>query len=170
MGVTRIIQEKIMPEKISPPQPPRGLSRFLFRLPIWLYRFRLGWLMGGRFLLLNHIGRKSGQPHQTVLEVVRHDKQTDTYIIASGFGEGSDWYRNLLKRPQVTIQVGSRKLAVVAERLSPPEGAAEMTDYAHRHPTAARNLARFMGYGVNGSEEDYAEVGKLVPFVALRPQ
>lgn len=159
-----------MPEKIGPSQPPRGLMRFLFRLPIWLYRFRLGWLLGGRFLLLNHIGRKSGQSRQTVLEVVRHDRQTDTYIVASGFGEGSDWYRNLLKRPQVTIQVGSRKLAVVAERLSPPEGATEMVEYARRHPAAARNLARLMGYRVDGSEEDYAELGELIPFVALRPQ
>jgi hypothetical protein len=63
---------------------PRGLARLAFRLPIWLYHLRLGWLLGDRVLLLTHIGRKSGLPRQAVIEVVRHDPASDTYIIASG--------------------------------------------------------------------------------------
>jgi hypothetical protein len=39
--------------------PPRGLARLAFRLPIWLYRLRLGWLLGDRFLLLTHIGGRA---------------------------------------------------------------------------------------------------------------
>jgi deazaflavin-dependent oxidoreductase (nitroreductase family) len=159
-----------MPEKIDHPQPPRGFNRFLYRLPIWLYRVRLGWLLGRRFLLLNHIGRTSGLPRQAVLEVVRHDKESGAYLIASGFGERSHWYRNLLKTPEVTIQVGNQKLDVVAESLSTAEGAAEMVDYARRHPTAARNLAHLMGYRVDGSEKDYHTLGEVIPFVVLRPR
>ena len=49
---------------------PRGLACLAFRLPIGLYRLRLGWLLGDR-LLLTHIGRKSGLPRQAVIEVVR---------------------------------------------------------------------------------------------------
>jgi hypothetical protein len=30
---------------------PHGLLRFGLRLPIWLYRLHLGWLLGNRFLL-----------------------------------------------------------------------------------------------------------------------
>ena len=54
-------------------QPPAGLTRFLFRVPIHLYRLRLGWLFGSRLLLLNHIGRVSGKPRQTILEVAERD-------------------------------------------------------------------------------------------------
>jgi hypothetical protein len=75
-----------MPEKISEPKLPRGLSRLACRLPIWLYRAGLGWVMGYRFRYLTHIGRKSGQPRHTVLEVVRYDKATSTCIVASGWG------------------------------------------------------------------------------------
>lgn len=32
-------------------------SRRLMRAPIWLYRARLGGLLGGRLLMLEHIGR-----------------------------------------------------------------------------------------------------------------
>ena len=158
-----------MPQKISNPQPPTGFKRILFRLPIWLYKAHLGWLLGKRFLLLNHIGRKSGLPRQVVLEVVRFDQETSTYIIASGFGETSQWYQNLLQQPQVTIQIGSKNYQMAAKFLSTREGAAEMVNYAQRHPSAAKNLPQLMGYRVDGTEEDYAEFGKLIPFVALQP-
>jgi deazaflavin-dependent oxidoreductase (nitroreductase family) len=103
-----------MPEKVNDVRPPSGLNALLFRLPIGLYRMGLGRLLGGRFLLINHIGRKSGQVRQAVVEVVRHDKETDSYIVAAGFGPQSHWHQNLRHRPEVTIQVGRRKLAVPA--------------------------------------------------------
>jgi deazaflavin-dependent oxidoreductase (nitroreductase family) len=150
---------------------PRGLLRWFFRIPIWFYRLGLGWLLGSRFLLLHHIGRKSGLPRQTVLEVVNYDKATDTYYIAVGFGPKTDWYRNLLQTPEATIQVKQRKLKITADPLTPEASAEAVVGYARRHPTAARNLSRLLGYNVQqGTEEEYRRVGReLVQFVALRP-
>lgn len=159
-----------MSEATAMRQPPRGLVRWLFRLPIGLYRMHLGWLLGGRFLLLRHIGRKSGLPRQTVVEVVRHDPADDVYIIASGFGEHTDWLLNLAHNPAVTIEVGRRKLAVQAQRLTPDEGAAELRDYARRHPRAAQALGRFMGVELDGSEAGFVAAGQVIPIVALRPR
>lgn len=48
-------------------RPPRGLLRLAARLPLWLYRAGLGWLLSNRFLMLTHIGRKSGLPRQVVV-------------------------------------------------------------------------------------------------------
>ncbi len=149
------------------PKLPSGLSRLLFRMPIYLYKARLGWLLGGRFLLLNHIGRKSGQPRQAVVEVVRHDPASDTYSIASGFGEKAQWFQNLMHTPDIIIQVGRRKLAVRARLLSPDEAADEMADYARRNPKAARNLSGFMGFEVDGTDASYRQMGEKLPFVAL---
>jgi hypothetical protein len=42
-----------MAKKVKQIQPPKGLSRLFYRAPIWLYRLKLGWLLGHRFLLLN---------------------------------------------------------------------------------------------------------------------
>jgi deazaflavin-dependent oxidoreductase (nitroreductase family) len=150
---------------------PRGLLRWFFRIPIWFYRLGLGWLLGSRFLLLHHIGRKSGLPRQTVLEAVNYDKATDTYYIAVGFGPKTDWYRNLLQTPEATIQVKQRKLKITADPLTPEASAEAVVGYARRHPTAARNLSRLLGYNVQqGTEEEYRRVGReLVQFVALRP-
>jgi deazaflavin-dependent oxidoreductase (nitroreductase family) len=160
-----------MSEMTQTRKPPRGLARLFFRMPLLFYRAGLGWLLGSRFLLLNHMGRKSGLPRQTVLEVVNHEQETDTYSVAVGFGPQTDWYRNLLKTPQASIQVGRRKLDVIADPLAPEASAEAMVDYARRHPAAARNLSRLLGYDVaQGNEEEYRRVGRdVVQFVALRP-
>ena len=149
---------------------PTGLSRLLWRAPIWLYRFNLGWMLTGRMMLINHIGRKSGQPRQNVVEVARYDPATNTRYVCSGFGKKAQWYQNLLATPDVTIQVGARKLAVHAEPLSSEAGGDEMVDYAQRNPTAARNLSKFMGFDLDGSEAGYRRAGQQLPFVALRPR
>lgn len=151
-------------------KPPSGLMRAFARAPIWLYEHKLGWVMGGRFLLLNHIGRKSGLPRQAVVEVVRHDDAARTFTVCSGWGKRSQWFQNLRARPDVTIQVKRRTSAVHAVFLSPAQGADEMATYARLHPRAAAKLARFMKFEVDGSEECYRAMGEKLPFVRLEPR
>lgn len=149
---------------------PRGLLRLFLRLPVLLYRLKLGWLLGERFLLLKHVGRKSGKIRQVVVEVVAHDKVEDTYYIASGWGYHSNWYQNLLKTPNVEIQVGLRKLAVVAQTLPPPRGVELLLAYRRKHPFAARELSRLMGLDiVNAPLPELEKVVKeSLPVIALQ--
>ena len=147
-----------------------GIGRFFFRAPIFLYRVGLGGLLGKRFLLLNHIGRKSGLTRQAVLEVVKHDRESDTFYIASGFGKKSHWYLNILAHPEVNIQVGWRKMAVTAVPLTPEQSGEAMVDYARRYPKAAKNLSRLIGFNIS-TEEEYRTVGRdAIPFIALKPR
>lgn len=158
-----------MAEKIKDVKPPRGLARLGWRSPIWFYRLGLGGLLGERFVLLNHTGRISGQPRQAVLEVVHHNKETGAYVVASGFGEKSDWYQNVLVHPDITIQVGRKRMAARAERLSQPQATQVMLDYNHRHPAALRTLASILGYRTDGSESDVRFFAGVIPIVALTP-
>ena len=152
-------------------QPPRGLLRLLLRLPIWLYRLRLGWSLGNRFLLLTHIGRKTGIPHQTVVEVVSHNDTKDRYVIASGWGEKSDWFRNIQKTPEVRVQVGGRSFQAQATILSVAEAEEELLGYAHEHPAAFRELAKFMmGERLEATREDCGKLAQSIPLVALQYQ
>ena len=158
-----------MPQQVGHPKPPRGCKRLFLRAPIWCYRLGCGWLLGKRFLLLTHIGRTSGLPRQIVLEVVDDDPNTDTYVIASGFGKQANWYRNVLKTPAVTIQVGRQRQHMAAHPLTAEESGEAMVRYARRYSTAARVICRKVGYRVDGSEEDYRSVGReAIPFIALR--
>jgi len=158
-----------MPEKIKDVRSPRGLVRLGFRLPIWFYRLGLGGLLGTRFLLLTHTGRRSGLPRRTVLEVIRYDRESETFVVAAGFGPGSDWYRNVRRDPRVTVQCGRRKWEMVATFLTPAQAGEELLNYYHRHPLALRELTRFMGYRLDGSEADVRALGQLLSMVAFRP-
>lgn len=148
---------------------PAGLQRLFVRAPLWLYRLRLGWLFGERLLLLNHTGRKSGRPRQAVIEVLRHDRAADAYIVASGWGERADWYRNILSTPRVSIVVGRRYLAALARRLPQEEAARELADYAGRHPTAFRRLSQLMvGEALAGDPAACERLARAVPVIALQ--
>lgn len=127
-------------EKLRFSQPPRGLRRLLARLPILLFRWNLEWILGKRFLLLYHLGRKSGILRQVVVEVLRHDQ--GVWILASGWGEKADWYKNLLKSPKTSIKTGGQVLNVRAEFLDQIQAERELEVYARRHPIASRALLR----------------------------
>lgn len=158
-----------MAERIKDVQPPRGPMRLAWRAPIWLYRLGLGGLLGGRLLLLSHTGRKSGQPRQAVLEVVGRDEATGAYIVASGFGEKSDWYLNVMAHAEVTIQVGSRHMEANARRLPLPQATEILLEYNRRHPAMLRTLAGILGYRTDGSEADVRFFSGVIPLVALTP-
>lgn len=111
-------------------------SRRLMRAPIWLYRARLGFLFGSRMLMLEHIGRKSGARRHVVLEVFDHPAP-DIYVVVSGFGARSQWYRNVLANPEVRVCVGGHTAAPAAARpLSRVEADAALHSYITRHPRA----------------------------------
>ena len=149
-------------------RPPAGLTRSLFRLPIWVYRLGLGWLFGQRLLLLNHIGRMTGKARQTILEVVEHDATDGSYVVASGWGPGAAWYRNIMQDPDVIIQIGSRTVPVTAVPLSENEGAEIFSRCASRHRRLAMYmLPRVLGMSVDGSDVDFRAVGRRMPFVRL---
>ncbi|MFI9592859.1 nitroreductase family deazaflavin-dependent oxidoreductase [Nonomuraea sp. NPDC052265] len=154
-------------EIVARPDPPTGLSRRLWRLPILLYRLGLGPLLGRRVMLLTHTGRVSRLPRRAVIEVVQRDGRG--YVAASGFGPRADWYRNVRATPQVTIQVGGHRFRATAVPLEPGEGADIMARYAPRHPAAARRLCKIMGFAVDGGVDDYREVGSHIPFVRFVP-
>ncbi|MFC9968104.1 nitroreductase family deazaflavin-dependent oxidoreductase [Nocardia ignorata] len=156
-------------ERVDRPPPPTGVRRLMFRAPIYLYRLRLGWLFGGRLLLLDHKGRTSGRARQAVIEVVEHDSD-GSYVVCSGFGTEAAWYQNLLASPDTTVQVGLRTIRVTAKPLDVNEGGEFMARYARQHPRAARKLVRLMGFAVDSTPEDYREVGRHLPFVRLCPR
>jgi deazaflavin-dependent oxidoreductase (nitroreductase family) len=140
------------------------------RVPILCYRVGLGWLLGGRFVLIEHVGRRTGARRSAVVEVVEHDPRDGTWTVASGFGRTADWYRNLLATPEVAIQVGRARHAVTAQPLPPDEAATVMARYAEAHPRTAKRLAGFMGFEVDGSRDDYRELGRALPFVRFSPR
>ncbi len=161
-----------MTEKTLVTQPPSGWLRLALRLPLVLYRLRLGWLLGERFLRLYHVGRKTGQVRETVVEVVHHDQLGNIYYIVSGWGYKAQWYQNLMAMPDVVIQVSSRRWGVTAETLPPELGADILIKYRTQHPRAAGELSRVMGINIARTSPTglIDIVHESLPVIALRPR
>lgn len=159
-----------MPGKLTASKPG-GVLRWFLRAPISLYKAKLGFLMGKRFLMLRHTGRKSGQPRFTVVEVVDHDDATDTWIICSGWGRKADWFRNIEKTPDVDVTVGTRTFPALAKELPLAEAVAALLAYAGKHPAAFSKLGNFMlGRALSPTEDDCRSLAEAVPVVALSPR
>jgi deazaflavin-dependent oxidoreductase (nitroreductase family) len=154
--------------KLVPQERVGLLFKWIFKLPIIHYRIGMGWMIGRYVLLLTTTGRKSGKPRYTPLEYV-YDKENDRYRVAAGWGGHTDWFRNLLRNPQVWVQVGRRKFDAIAEPASDEEVAEYMMYVSQRHPRMDRVWNRWTDRPVNGSFESYVYAAKFFPSVWLRP-
>lgn len=151
-------------------RPPSKALRFGLRLPIWLYRLRLGWLLGNRFLMLTHTGRRSGKPQRTVIEVVQYDKATDTYYAVSGWGAKADWYQNIQKNPSVTIHVSWRRIQARATFIPLTKAIEIIEGYIRHHPIAFKELSSlFLGEHVSPGSEAARRLAEKMPMVAFHP-
>ncbi len=143
--------------------PPRGLAALAFRLPIALYRVKLGWLLDSRFLLLRHRGRRSGAIRSTVLEVIHRDRDVGTYYVAAAWGKRAQWYRNILADPHVSVTVGRTNFGGVAIALAPEEGWRVLYEYRRKHGLAMKGLQRLFGYRA------FDDLAAATPVVEIRP-
>jgi deazaflavin-dependent oxidoreductase (nitroreductase family) len=152
--------------RIARPPGPHGRRRRTIRVPTLLFRAGLGPLLGGRFLLLHHVGRITGRDHQVVLEVLACEPDRRAWLVASVTGTEADWYRNLRRSPKTVVQFGNRHHAVTAGFLTPEEGARISSAHAERRPHAARRL-RAVG-GLPADDDGPSRiVADTVPFVRL---
>lgn len=129
-------------------------TRSLARAPIRLYRAHLGWLLGPRVMLLEHLGRRSGRVRQVVLEVVDRPGG-NLVIIASGFGRTADWYRNLAANPGCWVSTGMRRhVPATARLLDATDSAAWLARYQRRYPRAWKQLERAIVEGLGHPVEE----------------
>lgn len=132
-----------LPEMRLPRDRPPGLDspwlprmfKVMSRANTWLYR-RTGGRVGGHWrigaglrkpaptLLLDHVGRSSGRVFTTPLIYLRDGANLVVVASQGGLKDDPHWYRNLVARPDVMVQVGRERhrvrarTAVGAERVA----------------------------------------------------
>lgn len=119
-------------------EPPHGFLRVLLGTPRYLYRAHLGWLLGHRFLLLTHLGRKSRLVRQTPIEVVRYDPLTREATVGAAWGERTDWYRNLRAGGALRVEIGRERFLPRVRFLDEAEMRSVLADYFRRNRWAGR--------------------------------
>jgi deazaflavin-dependent oxidoreductase (nitroreductase family) len=136
----------------------KGILKVLGKMQGFMYRVSGGALMGKTdgmpTLLLTTTGRKSGQPRMTPLIYLRDGG--NYVVVASSAAKPTHpaWWLNLEKNPAATIQVGSDKIQVRAEKADPAEK-------GRLWPTLTKTYQGFAVYQEN--------VERDIPVVILRP-
>ncbi len=149
----------------------KGMLWYLFRAPVYLYRWHVGWLFGKRCLLLTHIGRRTGLRHQTVLEVVEYRRQVPEVVVANGFA-GSDWVRNIEATPGEEVDFGSHHFAASHRFLDPEEAVGVIQRYEHRNrfiaPIVRAGFSWLLGWRYHGGDNDRHRLVRQIPLIAFR--
>ena len=103
----------------------RQFFKYFNRFMLLMWRLGLGNYINlwpgviGQIMVITHIGRKSGARLQTP---VNYAKIGGDIYCTAGFGAGTDWYRNILKNPQVEIWLPDGWWAGMAEDISDEPG------------------------------------------------
>lgn len=141
----------------------------LFKLPVFLYRLNLGWLLGMRFMQLTHMGRRSGKIHRTILAVLRFDdKSMEIYAVSAW--KGSDWYYNIQASPALQVESGRVRYVPQQRTLSPEEITTTFVEYRKQHPLFSRIICRIPGWKWDSSYEEFLELARTLHGVAFMPK
>lgn len=152
----------------------KGLLRYFLRAPVYLYRWRLGRLLGNRFLLLTHTGRHTGLCHQTVLEVMEYREDGPEAVVMSGFGPNSDWLRNIEATPNPEVSIGSQHFVASYRFLGEEEAIEVIKGYERRNRLTAPILrcvrSRLLGWQYHASEDDHRRLVRQLPILSFEPR
>jgi deazaflavin-dependent oxidoreductase (nitroreductase family) len=116
-----------------------AVHRFLYRATGGRVGARAGRLT---FLLLEHTGRRSGRRYLAPLLYVEDGARL--VVVGSNAGDDRDpaWWQNLKARPETSVRVGTRRLAVRARAAAGEERARIWQRLLERWPEYARYETR----------------------------
>lgn len=148
-------------------EKPTGLLKWFLHAPTWLYRGRLGFLMGKRFLMVEHRGRKSDKLYRTVLEVAGRYPARNEFVVISATGPKADWYRNLKAGKLDVVWVGSKRYTASVRFLDAEEAADVFSNYETQHPRTAAELLEQMAVSYDGTDEGRIRMMRSIPMVSF---
>jgi deazaflavin-dependent oxidoreductase (nitroreductase family) len=112
--------------------------------------------VGGRMLLLDHVGAKSGVKRTSPLLYVPDGE--DVVVVASkgGYPKHPAWYHNLMANPDTTVQIGTEHRPVHARTATAAE----------RERLWSRVVKSYSGY----ADYQARSKGREIPLVILEPR
>jgi len=114
-----------------------------------------GMFEGMPLLLLHNVGARSGQEYVTPLVYLGEDGRTFIFASKAGAPVNPGWFHNLKAEPNVSIEIGSDTVEVLAEELGGEERDRIYAIQAERQPQFA----------------EYArKTDRKIPVVELKPK
>lgn len=154
--------------RLAPLDHPSPVLKFLFKIPVLFYRMGFGNWVGPHYLLLTTTGRFSGKARHTALEFSFHPP-TGERVLMSGWGERSDWVKNLRANPACTFQIGRQRVPSIAIPLTSDEAGDTIAEYLRFAPQMASVFERLSQRKLDGTREALLAVAMYFPCFRLQP-
>jgi deazaflavin-dependent oxidoreductase (nitroreductase family) len=127
------------------------------------------WL-GGQIMVVTHTGRVSGTRHRTPVNYARHNG--DVYCTA-GFGQRSDWYRNVVADPAIEVWLPGERLGSpvgwwLATATPVPDDDPERLDRVRDVLVASGFAGRLDGFRRRMPDDDLRALAREFPLVRIR--
>jgi deazaflavin-dependent oxidoreductase (nitroreductase family) len=159
--------ENLILEKLVPVKNTGPIFRWIFKFPLLLDKCGLWFLIPNGILILTTKGRRTGKARKTPMEFGR--VQPDgSYLVMSGWAGRTDWYKNALVEPQVTVKIGRKEFNAKAEPLECEEIAALLREVIQTNPASLRFFERWSGT-VDPSPAGLRSAARYFPSLRLRP-
>ena len=140
------------------------------RLPRPIYHRGWGRLLGHTFLLITHVGRATGEFHETVAMALAYDAESREVVVCSAWGPNTQWMRNLRAHPAARIQIGRESYVPEQRFLREDEAVAAAIEFRNRHPRRLRVFALILGWGDLSTNAAVHQFVQARPFVSFRPE
>jgi len=155
-------------------QRANPVLRALLKAPVLLYRGPIADLLRSRcVMLLTTRGRRTGLARTTGVSFMPVDGH---YVAFSGWGVGSDWYRNVLAHREVWITVGRRHMHATARPVEDPQRRRELMLRMQARssgcgpPRPVRPLLKLAGvFDYDGEISMAVAAGDALPVVEIFP-
>jgi deazaflavin-dependent oxidoreductase (nitroreductase family) len=148
----------------------RQAFRKMNRGMLVMWRLGLGWTTDlwpagfGRLMVIEHVGRKTGTRYRTP---VNFTPDGDDVVCLAGFGERTDWLRNVLTRPDIAVWLPDGRWEARVEDAS---GDPERLDLMRRVLIDSGFAAPLIGIHPRRiSDEDLADATSAYHLLRIRP-
>jgi deazaflavin-dependent oxidoreductase (nitroreductase family) len=146
-------------------QEPGRLLRAINRLPTWFFKLHLSRLLGSRFAMITHRGRKSGLHHTVITETAEGSVESGRVVYIVAYGTRAQWYKNLKASPAVSIEIAGKVYhAPRHEFLDRRATEHAIASYWEKYPKLAAFLARQGVFFYPGPLADHACAPTSVAF------
>ena len=142
----------------------------IFKLPIILYRLRLGWLLGKRFMQITHVGRQSmgkcaGLSWQFCASTGKPGRSTQ-------FRPGREVTGTTISSPRLPCKwrPGLSIMLRQQRTLSPEEITTAFMEYRKQHPIFSRMICRIPGWKSDSTYEEFLALARTLHGVAFSPK
>ena len=145
----------------APPRQPK----WLLHIQMFLLRHRLMGPFNRQFLIITTTGRKTGQKRSVPIGFI---PDGDTYLVLN-LGGVSNWYKNALTDPRVTLIVEGKQMNMCAEAVpvkTPEQLMPVLAAYRRERPNLFKNV---FGMPPDAPQDELMKIGERVAFMRFYP-